>query len=192
MLIEGEFRLKTTIQRAWDFLLRPGTLAACVPGCEKVEVIDDRTYDSIVKASVGPISVRFRFRTILAEMDPPRYVKATGSGEDLNKNGNFTQETIVNLRENSEGEVEVSYRTNISIAGRLTTFGDRIMRAKAKQVGEEFTQALSKRLLGEEVAVAAVKVSTVEVLATFFATLWQGIKRFFLSLMDKLKSKRSK
>ena len=179
MLIEGEFKLKTSIQRAWDFLLKPETLAACVPGCEKMEAVDDRTYDSIVKASVGPISARFRFRTTLTEIDPPTYVKATGSGEELNKNGSFTQETIVNLRESSEGEVEVSYRTNVSISGRLAIFGDRIMRAKAREVGEEFTQALNKRLLGEEATVSEVKVSTAEVVGTLFTTLGEGVTKVF-------------
>jgi carbon monoxide dehydrogenase subunit G len=52
----------------------------------------------------------------------------------------------VDLRETPGDEVEVSYRTDATIVGKLAMFGDRIMRAKAKKVEEEFTKALQERL----------------------------------------------
>ena len=126
----------------------PETLCSCIPGCEKMERIDEKTYDSIVAAKVGSISARFKFITTLTEIDPPSHFKAVGRGEDTNKNGTFNQETVVDLREVSEEEAEVSYKSNVSVVGRLATFGDRIMRAKAKEVESQFTQALKEKLLG--------------------------------------------
>ncbi len=146
MLIEGKFILKAPIQTVWDLLLEPGTLASSLPGAEKVEAIDDKTYECIVKQSVGPITVKFKFNVVLTEVDPPRSVKAVGRGEAMGKMGTFTSEVTVNLAEISKGEVEVSYQTNINIVGRLATFGERIMRAKAKSVGEEFTRSLQEKL----------------------------------------------
>jgi carbon monoxide dehydrogenase subunit G len=146
MLIEGKFTLQAPIQQVWDFLLDPETLITCIPGAEKMEAIDDRTYESIVKQKVGPISVKFQFTTTLAEMDPPRYLKATGTGEEVHKAGIFSQSTTVNLTEVSEDSVEVSYSSNVSLVGRLSTFGDRIMRAKAKEMGEEVTKNFQERL----------------------------------------------
>lgn len=146
MLIEGKFTLKAPIQEVWDFLLEPGTLASCIPGAEKVEATDDKTYECIVKQKVGPISVRLKFTTNITEMNPLRYVKAIGRGADMTKAGTFTQETIVRLTEISKDEVEVSYSSNVSLVGRLATFGERIMRAKAKSVGEEFTKNLQRKL----------------------------------------------
>ncbi len=146
MLIEGKFTLKSPVQSLWDFLLEPGTLASCIPGAEKVEAIDDKTYECVVKQSVGPISVRFKFTVVLTEVEPLKYVKAVGRGEDIGKMGTFTCEVIVNLVEISKDEVEVLYRMNVNIVGRLATFGERIMRAKAKSVGEEFTKNLQEKL----------------------------------------------
>jgi len=146
MLIEGKFTLKAPIQEVWDFLLKPETLASCIPGAEKMEAIDDKTYESVVKQKVGPISVRFKFTTTLTELEPPRHLKAVGRGADIAKAGIFTQETTVNLAEISKGEVEVSYSSNVNIVGRLATFGERIMRAKAKTVGEAFTRNLQEKL----------------------------------------------
>jgi hypothetical protein len=148
MLIEGKFTLKAPIKTLWSFLLEPGTLASCIPGAEKVEAIDDKTYECVVKQSVGPISVRFKFKVMLTEVDPPRYVKAVGRGEDIGKMGTFTCDAVVRLNEISEEEVEVSYQTNVNIVGRLATFGERIMRAKARSVGEEFTKNLQEKLSG--------------------------------------------
>ena len=145
MLIEGRFTLKAPIQRVWDFLFEPGILASCIPGAEKVDPIDDKTYECIVKQSVGPISARFKFTVGLTEVDPPKYVKAVGRGQDIGKMGTFTCDLTVRLAERTD-EVEVSYQTNVNIVGRLATFGERIMRAKAKSVGVEFTRNLQEKL----------------------------------------------
>ena len=146
MLMEGKFTLKAPIQEVWDFLLEPETLASCVPGAEKMEAIDDKTYESVVKQKVGPIAVRFKFTTTLTDIDPPRSLKAVGRGGDIAKAGNFTQETTVNLTEIAKDEVEISYTSNVSVVGRLAIFGERIMRAKSKSVGEEFTRNLQEKL----------------------------------------------
>jgi carbon monoxide dehydrogenase subunit G len=144
--MEGKFTLKAPIQEVWDFLLKPETLASCIPGAEEMKAIDDKTYESVVKQKVGPISVKLKFTTTITEMDPPRHLKAVGRGADVTKAGTFSQETIVDLTEISKDEVEVSYSSKVSLVGRLATFGERIMRAKAKSVGEEFTKNLQEKL----------------------------------------------
>jgi carbon monoxide dehydrogenase subunit G len=146
MIIEGKFKLKAPIQKVWDTVLKPDTLAACIPGAEKVVAIDDKTYDCLVKQSVGPISVKLQFKVVLVEKDPPNHVKATGSGEALGKMGTFTITLVVDLTQVGE-EVEVAYMTDVNIVGKLATFGERIMRAKAKTVGEQFTKNLQEKLM---------------------------------------------
>ena len=146
MLMEGKFTLKAPIQKLWDTLLDPETLLSCIPGAEKIERIDEKTYDCVVKQKVGPISVKFKFKSVLSKVEPPTHMEVEGEGEDIGKAGHFVQKSVVDLRETPEGEVEVSYRTDATIVGKLAMFGDRIMRAKAKKVEEEFTKALQERL----------------------------------------------
>ena len=146
MVIEGKFTLQAPIQQVWNFLLAPETLMACIPGAEKMDAVDDRTYESIVKQKVGPIEVKLKFTTTLATMDPPRYLEAVGGGEEVHKAGIFTQKTTVSLTELSKDAVEIAYCSKVSLVGRLATFGDRIMRAKAKEMGEQVTQNLAERL----------------------------------------------
>jgi hypothetical protein len=144
--MEGKFSLKAPIQKLWDTLLDPETLLSCIPGAEKIERIDEKTFDCVVKQKVGPISVKFKFKSILSKVEPPTHIEVDGEGEDIGKAGHFVQKSVVDLRETSGGEVEISYRTDATIVGKLAMFGDRIMRAKAKKVEEEFTKALQERL----------------------------------------------
>jgi carbon monoxide dehydrogenase subunit G len=146
MLIEGRFTLQAPIQEVWDLLFEIDTLAACIPGAEKIEQVSENVYDAVVKQKVGPITVRLKVTVTLTEMDPPRYVKAVGRGADIGKAGTFTMEGTLNLTEISEDSVELSYRANVSLVGRLATFGERIMRAKVQQVGDDVTANLQETL----------------------------------------------
>lgn len=146
MLIEGKFTMKAPLQKVWDFLLEPGTLASCIPGAEKMEAVDDKTWEGIVKQKVGPISVKLNFTQTLSDVQPPKHLKAVGRGSAMGGAGTFTQETIVDLKEIAGGEVEVAYSSKVNIVGRLAVFGERIMRAKVKKVGAEFTGNLQKKL----------------------------------------------
>jgi carbon monoxide dehydrogenase subunit G len=146
MRIDGQFTIEAPIQKVWDSLLDPQTLGSCVPGAEKMEVIDDKTYLSVVKQRVGPFKVTLKFTTKLTEVRPPNYIKAQGQGADITKLGTFTTEMEVNLKETSPNNVEVSYIADVSLVGKLATFGERIMRSKSKEVGDKFTENLRERL----------------------------------------------
>jgi carbon monoxide dehydrogenase subunit G len=146
MLMEGKLTLKAPIRKLWDTLLEPETLLSCIPGAEKIERLDEKTYDCVVKQKVGPISVKFKFRSIITRMEPPTHIEVEGEGEDIAKAGHFVQKSVVDLREISPSEVEVSYSTDATIVGKLAMFGDKMMRAKANKVEEEFTKALQERL----------------------------------------------
>lgn len=150
MLISDKFALKAGIKEVWDFLLDAGTLLSCIPGAEKIEKIDDKTYDAIVKQKVGPISAKFKFATTITELDPPRHLKAVGKGADVTKMGTFTHEMTIDLKEIPGGQVEVAYSANVNVVGRLATFGERIMRAKAAEVGVQLTRNLQEKLKAKQ------------------------------------------
>ena len=148
MLLEGQFTLQAPIEKVWESVLDPKTLGMCMPGTEKMEIINDKTYESIVKQRVGPIKVKLKFTTELTEVRPPNYIKAVGKGADVTKLGNFSFDVELKLNETSPGNVDVSYAANVQLVGRLATFGERIMRAKSQSVSEEFTKNLQAKLKG--------------------------------------------
>jgi carbon monoxide dehydrogenase subunit G len=136
MIIEGGFTLKAPIEKLFDFVLKPETIMTCLPGAESVKLLNETTYECVVKQKVGPISAKLRFVNRLTKVERPTHVEVEGEGEDVTKLGHFRQKTQVDLKEISPGEVKVKYKTDVSIVGKLAMFGDRIMRSKAKQVEE--------------------------------------------------------
>jgi carbon monoxide dehydrogenase subunit G len=146
MIIEGGFTLKAPIEKLFDFVLKPETIMTCLPGAESVKLLNETTYECVVKQKVGPISAKLKFVNRLTKVERPTHVEVEGEGEDVTKLGHFKQKTQVDLKEVSPGEVEVKYKSDVSIVGKLAMFGDRIMRSKAKQVEEEFTKNLQEKL----------------------------------------------
>jgi hypothetical protein len=146
MILEGKFKLKAPVQLLWDTLLDPETLRSCIPGAEKIDRLDEKTYDCVIKQKVGPISVRFKFINTLSKIEPPNHVEMEGEGEDIGKAGRFTQKTTIDLIEQQGDEVEISYQCNANIVGKLAMFGDRILKTKAKKLEAEFTTALKEKL----------------------------------------------
>ena len=73
----------------------------------------------------------------------PTHTEIEGEGEDVTKLGHFKQKGVVDLRGVSPGNVQITYKVDVSIVGKLAMFGDRVMRAKAKDVEKEFTKELT-------------------------------------------------
>jgi len=146
MLIEEKFSVMLPVQKIWESLLDPEILGRCIPGCEKVEPVNDTEYDSIIKAKVGFMAVRFKVKTVIEEMVLHKLIRTVGEGKETRNLGQFKQKTSINFNVLSEAETEISYQSDVSIVGKLATFGDRILKAKAKEVGKEFADAVKQKL----------------------------------------------
>jgi len=152
MEIKEKFTVMAPIREVWSFIHDPEQIGKCIPGCEKVEKIDNRTYESLIKAGVGPIKVHFKLTSILTQIDEPRHIKMETKGADLGFAGSVSQSTEVSLREVSENETEISYSSNITVVGRIALFGERVMRAKVKELGEQFVKNIKERIERKEVS----------------------------------------
>lgn len=146
MIIEEKFLVLAPVQKVWDFLLDPNGIGSCIPGCERIELVDKDNFITTVKVKVGPFAMRFNFKTTIKDANPPFFMRAAGEGEEANKMGHLKQETTIDFKSLSENETEISYRSEVGIVGKLATFGDRIMKAKSKEMGKEFAQAVKKNL----------------------------------------------
>ena len=146
MLIEGSFTVAASIDKLFDFMLKPESIMTCVPGTESVRIIDDITYECVVKQRVGIITAKLKFINKMTKIEKPTHIEIEGEGEDVTKLGHFKNKTSVDLKEVSPGMVEVAYKSDVSIVGKLAMFGDRIMRAKAKDTEKAFTKNLQEKL----------------------------------------------
>ncbi|MCX8021785.1 MAG: SRPBCC domain-containing protein [Syntrophorhabdaceae bacterium] len=146
MIIEGSFTVEAPIEKLFDFMLKPESIMTCVPGTESVRVIDENSYECIVKQKVGIITAKLKFINKMTKVERPTHIEIEGEGEDVTKLGHFKNKTTVDLKDIGSGKVEVTYKSDVSIVGKLAMFGDRIMRAKAKETEKEFTKNLQEKL----------------------------------------------
>ncbi len=177
MLIEQKFTINSPIQESWEFLLNPETFGPCIPGCEKTEAISDKEYESQVVAKVGPIAVRFKVKTVIDEIQPYTLIRSVGEGKEIKNLGSFKQKTSINLNELSKNQTEVFYQSDVSVVGRIATFGDRVLRHKAKDIGKEFADRVNKEISIKDKESPQPETETKEVslisrIVQFFKKIW--------------------
>ena len=146
MIIEGKFSINAPIQKLWDTLFDVQALAACLPGAEKIEQIDDKTYDVTMKQRVGIVKVTMSGKQVLTKVEAPTHLEMEGDSEDRTKLGHMKNKVTMDLKELDGGNVEISYKMDVNMIGKLAMFGDRIMRSKATEVEKEFVKNLQTKL----------------------------------------------
>ena len=146
MIIEGKFTVNAPIQKLWDTLFDVEALAACLPGAEKIDKIDDKTYDVTMKQRVGIIKVTMSGRQVLTKVEAPTHLEMEGEAVDKTKLGQMKDKITMDLKELGGGDVEIAYKMDVNMVGKLAMFGDRVMRSKATEVEREFVKNLQTKL----------------------------------------------
>jgi carbon monoxide dehydrogenase subunit G len=146
LILEGKIDLDVSAGTAWHFLLDINKFSTCLPGIDEVKQVDDRTFDGIISANVGPISGKFTFRSTILESRPPEQMVVRTEGTDSVTKSTVNADLTVDLRELSEERTQMNYRADVKIKGRLAILGDMVLRATATLILQEFTRRLHKGL----------------------------------------------
>src|SRR4051812_8945583 len=119
MIIESSFPVKAPPQKVWDFLIDPTQMVGCVPGCSKVERLDDTTYRATMSAKVAYITFRAAREGAIPGMAPPHELESTARGEDKRLGSNVQIAATLRLTPQADGVTEVAYRADVSLWGKL-------------------------------------------------------------------------
>ena len=148
MQISNTIMIDAPIQETWDFLLDASKVAACVPGVENVEKVDEDNYIVDIMAKVGFIKARFKVKLGIVEKNEPTYMRSEGSGDESGMTSSLKTVTELNLKEIGEKQTELSATTDVNVFGKLGTFGHSVIKGKADKMWEEFGDNLKSRLVG--------------------------------------------
>ena len=149
MILDGKIDLDVPVQKAWEFLIDINKFSTCLPGIDAVKQVDDKTFDGIISATVGPISGKFNFRSTILESRPPEQMVVRTEGTDSVTKSAINADMTVDLRSISETKCQMDYKADVKIKGRLAILGDMVLRATATLILQEFTRRLQKGL-GEQ------------------------------------------
>ncbi len=146
MILDGKIDLNVSVQKAWDFLIDINKFSTCLPGIDEVRQIDDKTFEGLISAAVGPISGKFNFRSTIVDSNPPEQMVVKTEGTDSVTKSIVNADMTVDLHPVSDTRSQMDYKADVKIKGRLGILGDMVLRATATLILQEFTRRLHKGL----------------------------------------------
>ncbi len=145
--IEKTFAVKQPIDKVWVLLSDPRKVAACVPGAEITEAIDDRTFKGSIKVKVGPSVTDYKGELHIDRLDEQTHqMELAGKGQDVKGRGSASMKMTGKLRALPEGGTEVAAVSEVTIVGVLAQFGSRMINDVSDVIFVEFTHRFESQL----------------------------------------------
>lgn len=149
MYIEKTYRVNAPVDKVWHALLDLETLATCIPGCERVEKIDNTTYAATIKTKVASISAEFKGRLTVLRVEAPRLLEAQIRGQDSKLASLLSAKTRAEIKALSPTETAITCAMDAQVGGKLGALGSTVIKAKALEMLDRTFENARDRLLGE-------------------------------------------
>lgn len=133
MRFEREARLDATLEELWAQVDDLQALGGCVPGARQVRVTGPSTFDVEMVQQVGPIGLTFELGVRVAELRRPNRAVIDIEGGDRRLGARVRQHQELTFEAGEAGTI-VRIVADVSVTGRLATFGQRVIDAKAQEL----------------------------------------------------------
>ncbi|TAN47853.1 MAG: hypothetical protein EPN19_16890, partial [Betaproteobacteria bacterium] len=80
---EAKFEVNAPPGEVWKFIRDFESLCTCIPGVEKIKLVDDRTAELTMKERVGIVPLILTLTAHIDSEEPPRRLHATARAEHL-------------------------------------------------------------------------------------------------------------
>ncbi|OLE27926.1 MAG: hypothetical protein AUG49_03825 [Catenulispora sp. 13_1_20CM_3_70_7] len=153
MKVSGNAVLRADVGRVYEALTDPATLAAAIPGCERLELVEPDVYDMVVTVGVGSIKGTYKGRVELADRAAPRSftLRASGAGAP----GTVSAECRMLLVDEADGHTRVEYDADAVVGGVVGGVGQRMLGGVARKLAGQFFSGMDGVLVGEEAPASA-------------------------------------
>ncbi len=153
--IEERFTVRATPEAVWAFLIDPTQVVTCLPGAELTEVVDAQTFHGAVKVKVGPVTVGYKGKVTLVEIDAAgRRVRMTGEGRESGGAGSARMNMESRLTPLDGGLTEVVVVSEVDVVGRLVQLGRGMIEQVSHQVFLQFADRVRAHLEAPAAAAA--------------------------------------
>jgi uncharacterized protein len=136
MEMQGQRQLAVTQQQAWDALNDPSVLKQCVPGCDKLDLIEEGRYSVGMALKIGPVSAKFNGKIEMSDIKAPESYTLSfdGSGGVAGFGKGVSN---VKLSPNELGTM-LAYSVNAQVGGKIAQMGQRLIDGVAKSMADDF------------------------------------------------------
>ena len=145
--IEEQFQVQAPPDRVWAYLIDPRRVVVCMPGAELAEVVDERTFLGNLKVKVGPVTVAYKARVQLTEVDAgARRVRMVAEGREAGGAGAVKVAMASQITPLAGGGADVAVEADVDLAGRIVQFGRGLIGDVSKQLFRQFADCVKGRL----------------------------------------------
>jgi uncharacterized protein len=137
MQLSGQHELELDKNTVWNEINNHEMLRQCIPGCEKLDLVDDNQFEMTILAKVGPIKTRFNGKMSMADIQAPNSYKLVGSGSGGSA-GSAKGETLITLTELEDNKTLLNYDASVSVNGKLAQIGSKLIDGTAKSFASQF------------------------------------------------------
>ena len=141
MNISGEITVAAPRAAVFDRLKDAPFFASCVDGVKDLHEIDATHYDAVLETKVAYMKFSFKVSVEITNISPPDTIEARVEGTPIGIVGRMTATSRTRLTE-SGGQTVVAYSIDSTLAGKLGSIGQPVLKAKAKEMEKKFTERL--------------------------------------------------
>ena len=155
MQLENKFTIEAPIEKAWEALNTPQTIAPCFPGATLTKYEGD-SFEGTVKVKLGPISLTYKGKGTYKERDDAAHrVVIDASGRDSRGNGTATATVTGTMVADGPDKTAVVMVTDMTITGRPAQFGRGVISDIADKIIGQFAGCVAEKLAPQLAAPAA-------------------------------------
>jgi carbon monoxide dehydrogenase subunit G len=159
MQLENTFTIAAPIDKAWEALNTPQTIAPCFPGATLTEYEGD-SFTGTVKVKLGPISLTYKGKgTYVTRDDAAHKVVIEASGRDSRGNGTANATVTGSMVADGPDKTAVTMVTDMTITGRPAQFGRGVISDVADKIIGQFAGCVADKLAPELKAAGAGSAS---------------------------------
>lgn len=141
MNISGQITVPAPRDAVFDKLKDAPFFASCVEGVKDLKEIDATHYHAVLETKVAYMKFSFKVTVELTKMSAPDTIEAKIEGTPLGVVGRLTATSRTHLTE-ADGQTVIAYSIDSTLAGKLGSIGQPVLKAKAKDMEKKFTERL--------------------------------------------------
>jgi len=149
MNISGEITVPAPRAAVFDKLKDAPFFASCIEGVKDLKEVDATHYDAVLETKVAYMKFSFKVSVEITKLSPPDTIEAKVEGTPIGVVGRLTATSRTQLTE-SNGQTVVSYSIDSTLAGKLGSIGQPVLKSKAKDMEKKFTERLRAAFAAEE------------------------------------------
>jgi uncharacterized protein len=142
MKLEGDYRFEAPVQQVWNALFDPAVLAAVMPGCEKLDLVDGQ-YVGELNIKVGPIQGKFNGKVDLKDQHEPNSYTMVVDGRGAP--GFVKASASVKLDAEGAG-TRIHYDADAQVGGKIASVGQRLLEASARAIVKQSLEGLHENI----------------------------------------------